>query len=119
MNAPPSFESFLLHDGEKKLIVQKDTKVPNAAHFTLNREDHTVGNLITNQLLKDPCVIFAGYRQPHPLENSVVIRVQTTPGRTPHDAFKEAVSDLLSEMSLIEERFKSAVQQHQKGDTFS
>ena len=52
MNAPPSFESFLLHDGEKKLIVQKDTKVPNAAHFTLNREDHTVGNLITNQLLK-------------------------------------------------------------------
>ncbi|VDP32615.1 unnamed protein product [Echinostoma caproni] len=41
MNAPASFEPFLLADGEKKISFEKDTQVPNAAIFTLNREDHT------------------------------------------------------------------------------
>lgn len=74
MNAPPSFESFLLFKGEKKYIccecffssfdflislcfflflsrysrvtIEKDTKVPNACLFTVSKEDHTLGNLI-------------------------------------------------------------------------
>ena len=46
MNAPPTFESFLLFDGEKKITKEQDTKVPNASIFTINKEDHTVGNLI-------------------------------------------------------------------------
>lgn len=60
MNAPASFESFLLLDGEKKfaknsiiiiaynfrITVTKDTKVPNAAIFTVYKEDHTLGNLL-------------------------------------------------------------------------
>lgn len=64
MNAPPTFESFLLYDGEKKyinlynielsftkfpyyrIIREQDTKVPNAAIFTINKEDHTLGNMI-------------------------------------------------------------------------
>ena len=28
MNAPPTFESFLLYDGEKKITREQDTKVP-------------------------------------------------------------------------------------------
>ena len=46
MNAPPTFESFLLFDGEKKITREQDTKVPNAAVFTINKEDHTLGNMI-------------------------------------------------------------------------
>jgi len=82
MNAPPTFESFLLYEGEKKyvdlrylfgynldldsraetmyincctlklicvfyrIIKEQDTKVPNAAIFTINKEDHTLGNMI-------------------------------------------------------------------------
>ena len=76
MNAPPTFESFILFDGEKKITREQDTKVPNAAIFTLNKEDHTLGNMIRHQLLKDPNVLFAGYKNPHPLEHKVVIRVQ-------------------------------------------
>lgn len=67
MNAPPTFESFLLHEGEKKIVKELDTKVPNAAIFTVNKEDHTLGNMIRNQLLKDPHVLFVGYKNPHPL----------------------------------------------------
>ena len=107
MNAPPTFESFLLFDGEKKITKEQDTKVPNASIFTINKEDHTLGNLIrymTNyswpsritlldtssnfnilrcQLLKDPNVLFAGYKNPHPLENKVILRIQTTSDYTP------------------------------------
>lgn len=69
MNAPPTFESFLLHEGEKKyagpgipaptnthnliysnrshrIVKELDTKVTNAAIFTINKEDHTLGNMI-------------------------------------------------------------------------
>uniref|UniRef100_A0A8C5QC63 RNA polymerase II subunit J2 n=1 Tax=Leptobrachium leishanense TaxID=445787 RepID=A0A8C5QC63_9ANUR len=106
MNAPPAFESFLLFEGEKKITITKDTKVPNACLFTINKEDHTIGNIIKSQLLKDPQVLFAGYKVPHPLEHKIIIRVQTTPDYSPQEAFTNAITDLISELSLLEERFK-------------
>lgn len=109
MNAPPTFESFLLFDGEKKIIIEKDLKVPNAVLFTVNKEDHTIGNMVRAQLLKDPQVIFAGYKCPHPLEHKFVLRVQTTSDYTPQEALQNAITDLLSEMSLLEERFREAL----------
>ena len=97
MNAPPTFESFLLFEGEKKITREQDTKVPNAAVFTINKEDHTVGNMVRQQLLKDPNVLFAGYKNPHPMENKVVLRIQTTSDYAPNDALMNAITDLISE----------------------
>jgi len=116
MNAPPTFESFLLFDGEKKVLKEVDTKVPNAAIYTINKEDHTLGNMIRMQLLKDPNVLFAGYKNPHPLEHKVVLRIQTaSTAYTPHDAFMHAITDLISELSLLEERFKEAIKDKKEG----
>lgn len=115
MNAPPTFESFLLFDGEKKIIKELDTKVPNAALFTVNKEDHTLGNMIRNQLLKDPHVLFAGYKQPHPLEHKFILRIQTTAESTPHEALMNAITDLLAELSLFEERFREAIKEKTEG----
>ncbi|XP_046389942.1 DNA-directed RNA polymerase II subunit RPB11 [Ischnura elegans] len=115
MNAPPTFESFLLYEGEKKIIKEQDTKVPNAAIFTINKEDHTLGNMIRNQLLKDPSVLFAGYKLPHPLEHKVIIRIQTTSDYTPQDALMNAITDLIAELSLFEERFKEAIKEKKEG----
>ena len=39
-------ETFLLGDTEKKITVEKDPKIVNAATFTINKEDHTIGNLL-------------------------------------------------------------------------
>lgn len=115
MNAPPTFESFLLHEGEKKIVKELDTKVPNAAIFTVNKEDHTLGNMIRNQLLKDPHVLFAGYKNPHPLEHKFVLRIQTTSDYTPQEAFMNAITDVISELSLFEERFKEALKEKKEG----
>lgn len=115
MNAPPTFESFLLHEGEKKIVKELDTKVPNAAMFTVNKEDHTLGNMIRNQLLKDPHVLFAGYKNPHPLEHKFVLRIQTTSDYSPQEAFMNAITDIISELSLFEERFKEALKDKKEG----
>ena len=90
-------------------------KVPNAAIFTLNKEDHTLGNMIRHQLMKDPNVIFAGYKNPSPFVNQVIIRVQTTSDYTPNDAFMNALTDLMSELSLFEERFKEQLKEKKEG----
>merc|ERR1712098_324121 len=100
---------------EKKITRETDMKVPNAAIFTLNKEDHTLGNMIRHQLLKDPNVVFSGYKNPSPFENKVIVRVQTTSDYNPTDAFMNALTDLLSELSLFEERFKEGLREKQEG----
>eukprot|EP00976_Prorocentrum_cordatum_P116874 1196225-Prorocentrum_minimum.AAC.1 len=45
-NAPNRYEKFVLPEGTKKIQYVKDTKVPNAARFIIEREDHTAGNLL-------------------------------------------------------------------------
>lgn len=61
---------------------------------------------IFSQLLKDPDVLFAGYKVPHPLEHKFVLRIQTTSDYSPQKAFMSAITDLIAELSLFEERFK-------------
>ena len=40
------------------------------------------------------------------MENKVVVRIQTTSDYAPNDALMNAITDLISELSLFEERFK-------------
>lgn len=66
-------------------------------------------------MLKDPNVLFAGYKLPHPLEHKFVIRIQTTSDYSPQEAFMNAITDLLSELSLFEERFREAYKEKKEG----
>uniref|UniRef100_A0A2I2ZGU3 DNA-directed RNA polymerase RBP11-like dimerisation domain-containing protein n=1 Tax=Gorilla gorilla gorilla TaxID=9595 RepID=A0A2I2ZGU3_GORGO len=43
---------------------------------------------------------------PHPLEHKIIIRVQTTPDYSPQEAFTNAITNLISELSLLEECFQ-------------
>uniref|UniRef100_H0WY22 RNA polymerase II subunit J n=1 Tax=Otolemur garnettii TaxID=30611 RepID=H0WY22_OTOGA len=107
MNAPPAFESFLLFEGEKKLVSPGPSPVsPADLGVLLLSPPHTTQPCYLRQLLKDPQVLFAGYKVPHPLEHKIIIRVQTTPDYSPQEAFTNAITDLISELSLLEERFR-------------
>ena len=46
MNQPSRADKFVLPDGVRKLMYTRDTKVSNAGTFIIQREDHTVGNLV-------------------------------------------------------------------------
>ena len=59
-----------------------------------------------SQLLKDPNVLFAGYKAPHPLEHKIILRIQTTAQSKPEEALNNAITDLMAELSLLDERFK-------------
>lgn len=107
MNAPSAFDTFILYDGESKVVMEKDTKVRNAALFHVSKEDHTLGNMIRMQLLRDPKVLFAGYKVAHPLEHKFTLRIQTQADYTPIDALINAINDLQSEISYLQECFKS------------
>ena len=51
-------------------------------------------------------MVFAGYRNPHPLENHFLLRIQTDGSITPADALTDAINKLLVELTTIEEGFK-------------
>lgn len=81
-NAPERFLTWRPEDDEaQKLTYTPETKRPNAGTFVLAKEDHTLGNLIRLQLLRDPTVRFAGYRMPHPLIFDCHVKVETMDAR--------------------------------------
>lgn len=63
-------------DGAPKL--QKDLSMQGDlrnATFSFNNEDHTLGNLLRNQIVKNKNVEFCAYSVPHPSEPVCNVRV--------------------------------------------
>jgi len=107
MNEPDKFELFQLQPNEKKITLQKDTKIQNAANFVILKEDHTLGNTLRMQLLRDKDVLFAGYRVPHPLQHCIHVKIQTTTNSTPAKALDTAIGELITECATLEEKFRN------------
>ncbi|KAK3701080.1 DNA-directed RNA polymerase II core subunit [Vermiconidia calcicola] len=102
---PDRHELFLLDDGEKKVEYEPETRVPNAAMFTFNKEDHTLGNLLRAKLVKSEHILFAGYQVPHPLFAVFKLRVQTDGEVTPKEAVVQACQELVKELQMLDQEF--------------
>ena len=88
------------------LIVKFDWPDIQCRFFHPIKAHALLQNPTPSQLLKDPKVLFAGYKIPHPLEYNFELRVQTAEGYSPQEALVKAIDDLISEVSLLEERFR-------------
>ncbi|CAK5273831.1 unnamed protein product, partial [Mycena citricolor] len=106
MNAINRYELYVLEDGEKLLDVAEDTKIPNAATFTILKEDHTLANMLRAQLLSEPSVLFAGYKVAHPLTPQFIIKIQTDGTVTPQTVMENACTKLIATISSLEAKFK-------------
>ena len=106
MNAPERHRSYQLDEGQARMTYEPDQRVASAGTFTINKEDHTVGNLLRMQLLGDGDTRFAGYQLPHPLEHVCHVKVETTPGRAPVEVMGAAVTDLRQEVELLDRGFR-------------
>lgn len=104
-NVPNRFELFLLGDGEKKVTEETDTRIPSTSVFTFNKEDHTLGNMLRSRLLQSPHVLFSGYKVPHPLFSTFILRVQTDGTLTPRQALVQACKDLVTDLGLLSREF--------------
>ncbi|KAG0485833.1 hypothetical protein HPP92_009912, partial [Vanilla planifolia] len=111
MNAPDRYERFVVPEGTKKVSYERDTKIVNAGSFSVEREDHTIGNILRMQLHRDPNVLFAGYKLPHPLQYKIVVRIHTTSQSSPTQAYTQAIDDLDRELDYL----KKAVEGLDKG----
>jgi len=106
MNKPEIWELFQLPAGvDERVSYAPDQKQTNAGTFTVWLEDHTLGNAIRHQLLRDEFVTFAGYKIPHPSINKMEFRIQTTTESTPHIALIKASKALAEKTGRIEEAF--------------
>ena len=106
MNAPERHRSYQLDEGQARMTYEPDQRVASAGTFTINKEDHTVGNLLRMQLLRDGDTRFTGYQLPHPLEHVCHVKVETAPGRAPVEVMGGAVTDLRQEVELLDRGFR-------------
>lgn len=127
-NLPDRFELFILDEGQQKIEIREETsmyqkktafplftrpciltfhtEVPNTTVFTFNKEDHTLGNLISQRLLKYNDVTFSAYKVPHPLFATFELRVTTDGSITPKDAVVRCCKDVVNELSKVSLSFQ-------------
>jgi DNA-directed RNA polymerase II subunit RPB11 len=94
--------SPLLSHFVSSIVIEQDKQLTNGETFHIQREEHTLGNLLKTKLLQDPRVVFAGYKNPHPLEPSIDIRVQTlSDDYGPTDALTAACDAVIADFDEL------------------
>lgn len=89
-------------------------KITDAANFIINKEDHTLGNVLRMQLSKNKKVLFTGYKAPHPLEHYIELRVQTTGDTKPRIELQNASRQLITELNDLKKQFEDEVAKHSR-----
>ncbi len=92
-----------------KVDFVEDSKIRYAGTFTITGEDHTIGNVVRMQLLKDRRVKFAGYIKPHPLEEKIQLKVQTNGEVNPGAAMEDSMRCLGTELEKMKDKFDKEV----------
>jgi DNA-directed RNA polymerase subunit L len=72
----------------------------------INNEDHTIGNLISNNLQTHKNVLFAGYNMPHPLEKRVIISYKLKSGKI-KETLVEVIEECISIFNKIDKVIES------------
>ena len=111
MNAQERYEKFILGEEQKKVELKIDTKIPNAATIIVEKEDHTLGNIVRMQLMRDEHVEFVGYMVEHPLEHRVLFKVKASTVKSPLSCFTDALENLKEELQAIQMQFENKLAQ--------
>eukprot|EP00930_Biecheleria_cincta_P070274 TRINITY_DN57915_c0_g1_i1.p1 TRINITY_DN57915_c0_g1~~TRINITY_DN57915_c0_g1_i1.p1 ORF type:complete len:227 (+),score=40.24 TRINITY_DN57915_c0_g1_i1:87-767(+) len=99
-----------------RVHIHEDSKVPDAIIYTIWLEDHTLGNALRMELLRNESVLFAGYKVPHPYNHMIELRVQTLPKTSPEAAVRLAIKNLKTECRSILDQFDEGVAQYQENE---
>uniref|UniRef100_A0A915E098 DNA-directed RNA polymerase I subunit D n=1 Tax=Ditylenchus dipsaci TaxID=166011 RepID=A0A915E098_9BILA len=75
-------------------------------------EDHTIGNLLKEVICKMKGVEFCGYNVPHPLEDKILLRIQTYKGYSAGDILLQAFTDLEKIFKSVEEKFEESYKKY-------
>ncbi|TKR77656.1 hypothetical protein L596_018586 [Steinernema carpocapsae] len=81
---------------------------PTCLTVVLHEEDHTIGNSVKHILCQMEGVEFCGYNVPHPLEDKILLRVQTLEGYNAATVLLEAFDNLAASFRTISKKFETA-----------
>ncbi|KAI0381860.1 DNA-directed RNA polymerase II subunit RPB11 [Hypomontagnella monticulosa] len=131
-NVSSSFELFLLNEGagEKKITEKPFAGMSNTSDFIILKEDHTIGNLLSEHFKLHPHVMMAGYKGnntshscnltnnniqtqqspnqeavAHPNVPEVLIRLQTDGTVTPREVFVDVCKQLVASLGQLAQNF--------------
>lgn len=90
--------------------------------FSLENEDHTLGNSLKCILAQKEEVAFVGYSIPHPTLSEMNIRLQVVGERSALDLLAEGLDDLAALVNHVQETFETQLtnfqdQQNSMADT--
>ena len=82
-----------------------------SATYSFRNEDHTLGNLIRNQLVKDKQVEFCAYSMPHPSEPICNVRIQVSEHSTVETdkVLKGSLKRISKMCDVLSEKFKTSL----------
>ncbi|CCW71048.1 unnamed protein product [Phytomonas sp. Hart1] len=109
-------DSLVDMKGDCKIFEHVSSTMANSSLFKLDKEDHTIANLLRMKLHESPFVQIAGYRVPHPTQHRVELRVQTSsdcsgrPVPTPKEALYTAIDGCLLDLQTFEEQLRADAQ---------
>jgi DNA-directed RNA polymerase II subunit RPB11 len=118
-DAPPPGQFVDEFAGDALVSAEKDSGVNNCWQFRIQHEDHTLGNMLTQKLLDEDRVLFAGYRIHHPMDDWIYIRVNVSDDITrPVDLVNVAINNLVTEINRLAGEFdKGVARELKKGET--
>ena len=95
----------LLTTEKVQLLNQTDDRT--CATYSIENEDHTLGNLLRWMLCKDERVELAAYSIPHPSDNRIHLRIQTSscPATVVLD---DAMTNLIELVDYLETTWETA-----------
>lgn len=81
---------------------------PNRLMLRVRGEDHTILNLLVEELNKDKSVVFAAYRQEHPLTGEYTLTLITNGSKSPLDALAESSERIKTLFTELREQWLRA-----------
>ena len=94
----------------QRLVMVDSGSGASCRTFVFKGEGHTLGNALRAVILQNPEVIFCGYSLPHPAEDQMHVRIQTTEGIDAQDALLKGLRDLKALTLHTKEVFNQAVE---------
>lgn len=74
--------------------------------YKFENEDHTLGNLLQNELLKKEGVLFAGYYKSHPQNNYITLRMTVDAGKDSDEILKDAFLSLIDQFKELKNLYE-------------
>ena len=103
--------------GEREGVGTRAREVRDEGSATRGKRDARANVRLTprsrrlahRELHKNPDVVFAGYKNPHPTDHRIVLKVHTNANTTPVQALRDAVTNLRAEVSDVAQQFSDEI----------